>query len=64
MKNARKGHIHNLQAWYIRITNLKFECRYTPLGRGFHPYDPEQKKEKESAKIRENYLLKKNGGMP
>lgn len=38
---AQKGHIHNSQAWYIRITNLKFECRYTPLGRGFHPYNPE-----------------------
>ena len=60
MKNARNGHNHSLQAWYNRITNLRFECFYTPLVRGRLPLRPRIKKEKDSAKIQENYLLKKD----
>lgn len=62
MKNARNGHIHSSQAWYNRTTNFQFECFYTLLVRGVHPYAPEDKKEKDSAKILMNYLLKKIGG--
>ena len=62
MKNARNGHNHSSQAWYNRTTNLKFECFYTLLVRGRLPLRPRIKKEKESAKIQENYLLKKIGG--
>ena len=62
MKNARNGHNHSLQAWYNRTTNFQFECFYTLLVRGRLPLRPRIKKEKESAKIKKNYLLKKNGG--
>ena len=58
MKNARNGHIHSSQAWYNRTTNLRFECFYTPLVRGLPPLKPCTEKEKDSAKIQENYLLK------
>lgn len=47
MKNARNGHIHSLQAWYNRTTNLKFDCFYTPLGRGLAaPTTPQRKRER------------------
>ena len=61
MKNARNGHIHSSQAWYNRITNLRFECFYTPLGRGLAAPTTPQRKEKDSAKIQVNYLLKQIG---
>ena len=47
MKNARNGHNHSSQAWYNRITNFKFECFYTPLGRGLAaPTTPQRKRER------------------
>ena len=57
MKNARIGHIHSSQAWYNRTTNLSAFIHR--LAESWLPLQPRKEKEKESAKIRENYLLKK-----
>ena len=46
---ARKGHIHNSQAWYIRITNLNAAIHR--LAEGFTPTTPNRKKRKNQQKF-------------
>ena len=45
-RDAIKTSKHGISALQI----IRFECSGTQLGRGFHPYDPEQKKERKMKK--------------